>query len=172
MDDALQEGARGQNHGRRTPDAAPIVGNPGHAAVLNDEILDGCGLDRQALALGQGRLHGGAVQAAIDLGAGPADGGALGSVQKPVLDGGLVGDAAHQTVQGVDLANEVALSEAADGRIAAHLADRLELMGEQQGARAGAPGGMGRLAASMAAADHDHIPGLGQVWLQNSEAGL
>ena len=60
-------------------------------------------------------------------------------------------------VEGVDLADQVALAQAADGRVAGHLADRLELVGEQQRARA-QPRGRGRgLAAGVAAADDDHV---------------
>ena len=40
-----------------------------------------------------------------------------------------VGDAAHDAVEGVDLANEMALAEAADGRVAGHGADGREPCG-------------------------------------------
>ena len=70
---------------------------------------------------------------------------------------GLV-DHAHQPVQGVDLADQMALAQAADGRVAAHLADGLELVGEQQGARAEARRRRGGFAAGVAAADDDHVP--------------
>ena len=84
---------------------------------------------------------------------------ALGPVQQPELDARLVRHPAHQAVERVDLAHQVALAEAADGRVARHLADGVQAMGEQQGARAGAGRGRGGLAPGMAAADHDHIPG-------------
>ena len=54
-------------------------------------------------------------------------GRALGSIEQPELDAGCVGDPAHQAVERVDLADQMALAEPADGRVARHLADRREL---------------------------------------------
>ena len=69
----------------------------------------------------------------------------------------VVGQPAHQPVEGVDLAHQVALAQAADGRVAGHLADGLELVGEQQGARAEARRRGRGLAAGVPAADDDHV---------------
>ena len=68
-----------------------------------------------------------------------------------------VGDPAHQAVQRVDLAHEMALAEPADGRIAGHLADGGEAVGDQRRARAHARRGGRGLAAGMAAADDDDV---------------
>ena len=51
----------------------------------------------------------------------------------------------------------MALAQAADGGVAGHLADGLEFVGEQQGARAKARRGRRGFAAGMAAADHDDV---------------
>jgi len=48
-------------------------------------------------------------------------------------------------------------AEPADGGIAGHLADRVAAMGGEERARAEARGGRRRLAACMAAADHDDV---------------
>ena len=64
---------------------------------------------------------------------------------------------AHHPVQRIDLANEMALGQAADRRIARHLADGFELMGQQQGPRAQPRRGRGRLAAGMTAANDDDV---------------
>ena len=90
------------------------------------------------------------------------DGRALRAVQHPELDAGHVGQAAHDAVQRVDLPDQVALAQAADGRVAAHLADGLELVGEQERARAEARRRGRRLAARVSPADDDHIPGHGR----------
>jgi hypothetical protein len=47
-----------------------------------------------------------------------------------------IGRARHQPVEGVDLAHEMALAEAADRRIAAHRADRLARSNETSPVRA------------------------------------
>ena len=72
-----------------------------------------------------------------------------------------VGDLAHQAVEGVDLADQMPLAEPADGRIAGHLADGGEAVGDQRRARAHAGRSRRSLAAGMAAADHDHVVGVG-----------
>ena len=54
------------------------------------------------------------------------------------------------------------LTDTADGRIAAHLAKRLDAVREQQRFRARARGRQRSLAASVAAADNDHIKTVGK----------
>ena len=76
-------------------------------------------------------LHGLAIELAVGLGARSAHRRTLGAVEQAELDSGLIGDAAHQPVQRIDLAHQMTLAESADGRIAGHLADRREAMGHQ-----------------------------------------
>ena len=88
---------------------------------------------------------------------GPAHRRTLAAVEDAELDAAAIGDAAHQAVQRVDLAHQMALAEPADRRIAGHRADGREAMGHQRGLRAHA-GGRGRgFAAGVAAADHDDV---------------
>ena len=47
-----------------------------------------------------------------------------------------IGHPAHHAVERVDLAHQMALAQPADGRVAGHLADGGELMGDEQRARA------------------------------------
>ena len=98
--------------------------------------------------------------APVGLGAGGADGRALAGVQGAEVDAGPVGGRGHDAAQRIDLPGEVALADAADGRVAAHLADGFEVLGEQQGAGAQARGGRGGFGAGVAAADHDHVKGV------------
>ena len=65
------------------------------------------------------------------------------------------------TPQGVDLFDQVALADAADRGVAAHLPQRLDVVGQQQGLAAHARGGERGLGAGMAAADDDDIEFLG-----------
>ena len=66
----------------------------------------------------------GGVEPAVGLGARRPDGGALAAVEHAELDAGLVGDEAHEAAEGVDLADDLALADAADGGVAGHAADR------------------------------------------------
>ena len=160
MDEAAQEGAGGEDHGAGR-EAPPVAGDDaGDGAVLDDEVLDR-GLDHlEARGRRDRRLHGLAIELAVGLGAGALHGGAFAAVQHPELDAGFVRHPAHQPVERVDLAHEMALAEAADGRIAGHFADCGKAVGDEGGPRAHPRRGRGRLAAGMAAADHDHIEAL------------
>ena len=111
----------------------------------------------EAGGLGDRRLHRLAIELAIGLGARALHGRTLRAIEQAELDAGLVGDPAHQAVERVDLADQMALAEPADRRIARHLADGRRLVGDERRARAHARGGRRRLAAGVAAADNDDI---------------
>ena len=100
-------------------------------------------------------LH--AVELLVALGARAPDGGAARGVEQAELDADGVGDLAHDAAQGVDFAHQVALGHAADGRIAAHLRDQVEVHGDERGLQAHARGGHGGFAAGVAGAHHDDI---------------
>ena len=69
----------------------------------------------------------------------------------------------HRAAQRIDLLDQMALADAADRRIAGHLAQRLDVVGQQQRARAH-PGRCERsLGAGMAAADDDDVETLREV---------
>ena len=57
----------------------------------------------------------------------------------------------------IDLLDQVALANAADRRIAAHLPERLDAVREQKCAPAHTRRGERRLGAGMTAADDDHV---------------
>ena len=96
-------------------------------------------------------------RAAIRLHARRAHRGTLARVQRARLDRRGIGRARHDAAQRVDLFDEVALADAADGRVAAHLAQRLDGLREQQRARTHAGGRERRLGAGVPAADHDYV---------------
>ena len=134
---------------------------PAALPVLDDQVLDR-GFDHVEVRRGADRrLHGLAVELAVGLGAGTLHRRAFAAVQHAELDAGQVGDLAHQAVEGVDLADQMTLAEPANGRIAGHLADGGEAVGDQRRARAHARRSGSSLAAGMAAADHDNVEGVG-----------
>ncbi len=127
--------AAARDAARRRPVTTPVT------AAARDRSPDprrrrpGC--VRFGLA-GEQRLHRLAVELAVGLGAGAADGRALAAVEHPELDAGAVDGPGHEPVEGVDLADQLALGEAADGRVAGHLADGVEVVGDA--AACGRPG--------------------------------
>ena len=102
-------------------------------------------------------LHGLAIELAVGLGARAAHGRALAPVQHPELDAAAIGRPRHHAVERIDLADEMALAEPADRRIAGHHADGLGLMRHQRRARAEPRRSGGGLDAGMAAADDDDV---------------
>ena len=95
-------------------------------ACIQKDIDNRVAADLEVGLLGQQRLHGLAVELAIGLGARAAHGRPLGKIEGAELDAGAVDGAAHDAVQGIDLAHQMALAQPADGGIAGHLADRVD----------------------------------------------
>ncbi|KAG1245518.1 hypothetical protein G6F65_021188 [Rhizopus arrhizus] len=157
MDLAGQEGAGGQHHGLGV-EAQPGLGDdPAHGVAFDDQVIDG-GLEhgQVGLAFDDGAdRH--AVQVAVGLAAGGAHGRALGGVERAPLDAGPVGGMRHRAAQGVNLLDQVALADAADGRVAAHRPHRFDVVGQQQGAHAGTGCGQRGFGAGVATADDDDL---------------
>ena len=97
------------------------------------------------------------IQPTVGLGSGRADGGSLARVEDPELDAGTVDGPRHRATQGVDLAHEVPLADTAEGRVAAHLAEGLDALGQQQSLAAHARSRKRRLGAGMAATHHNDL---------------
>ncbi len=157
MDEAAQERPGGQNHraGRQNPAIGQANGR--YTAFREDQIV-GLALDHgQIRRLEDRALHGGGVELAVGLGAGAAHRGAFAAVQNAELDAALVGDAAHQAVQCIDLPHQMALAEPADRRIAGHRADGRKFVRHQRGFGAHPRGRSRGFAAGVAAADDDDV---------------
>ncbi len=157
MDQPAQKCAGGQHHGAGRELAAVRESEPGGPAARHDQVV-GLALDHRQIGGGGDRLlHGGGIELAVGLGARSAHRRTLAAVEHPELDAAAVGDPAHQAVERVDLADQMALAEPADGRIARHRADGRELVGHQRSRRAHARGRGRGLTAGVAAADDDDV---------------
>ena len=93
----------------------------------------------------------------VALGAGRPDGGAARSVEQAKLDADGVGDLSHDAAEGVDFADEMSFGDAADGGIAGHLRDQIDIERVERGLQAHARGGHGGFASGVAGADHDYV---------------
>ena len=129
---------------------------------FNDEVDDLGLLDEE---VGDGLeffAHAGAVEGFVALGAGAPDGGAAGGVEEAKLDAAGVGYFAHDAAEGVDFADEMALGYAADGRVAGHLGDEVEVEREEGRSEAHARCCGGGFAASVACADDQDVELFGE----------
>ena len=154
---AGEERARGEHDGGRVEAQARLRDRADHAPAFNGDVVDGL-LEHGEVGLridlrADRRL----VERAVGLRARGAHGRTLARVERAPLDAGAVRGARHGATERVDLLDQVALADAADRGIAAHLSHGLEAVREQQRARAGAGRGKRGLGAGMAAADHDHV---------------
>ena len=155
--DGLEEGAGGEHDGAGLvvdPAAAADAGDP---AMIFEQALDHLLAQGEVFLTFDGELGQELVGFLVALGAWAVHGGALAPVQQAELDGGLVGEEAHRAAEGVDLADDLALGDAADGGVAAHLADGVAVDGQQGGLAAHASGGQRGFQAGVARADDDDI---------------
>ncbi len=97
------------------------------------------------------------IDAAIALGPGGAHGRTLAPVQQPVLQCRAIRSPSHQAAQRIHLMDQVALADAADGGIAGHLRNGIEVLRDQPHARTPTGRGPGRLTAGMARTHDDDI---------------
>ena len=73
------------------------------------------------------------------------------------MDSGAIDSPRHDPAHRIDFPRQVTLTDTADGRVAAHLTDGFQTLGQQQGPCAHACRGRGRLRTSVATTDNDHI---------------
>ena len=97
------------------------------------------------------------VQRAIGLSPGGPHRGALTRVQGAKLNAGSISGQGHHAAQGIDFPHQVGFSDAADGRVAGHLANGFDALRQQQGVRPEASRRQGRFRPCMAATDDDHV---------------
>ena len=161
VDLAIEERPGRQHHGARAEADAHLRHRAHHPVALHHQVIHGLLEQPQVGLVLQHAADGGFVEDAVGLRACGAHGRAFGAVEGAELDATLVRGQRHGTAQRVHLLDQMALANAANAGVAAHLPQGLDVVGEQQGFAAHAGSGQGGLGASMATADNDHIKFLG-----------
>ena len=157
VDQAVEEGAGGEDHGRGFETDTQLGDGADDAVPFDDQVVASLGEDGQVGLVFQAGANGLLVQHPVGLGPGGPHGGALGGVEDAELDAALVGGCRHGAAQGVHFLDQVPLADAANGGIAAHGPQGFQVVGEQQGVRPHAGGRQGSLGAGVAAANDDDI---------------
>src|SRR6266550_558153 len=157
VDSPAQECARRDDYAprREAPSVARL--DAGGATAGEDQICDHPLGQLESGELLEEVADGPAVQRTVALRAWRPDGRALRPVEHPKLDRGAVGGAAHEAAEGIHLADQGTLGDAADGGVAGHLADGIQDGRDEQRAGAEAGGHGGRLGAGVTAAHDDYI---------------
>ena len=101
--------------------------------------------------------HRALVELAVRLRARRAHRRSLARVEGAKLDARRIGGERHDAAERIDLLDEVALADAADRGVAAHLAESLDVVREQERAPAHAGGRERRLGAGVPASHHDDV---------------
>ena len=157
VNQAVQKGAGGDEHGPGPVGQSQGLHHPHHPAVLDQEPLHhGLAQLDQRLML-QAGLHGQAIGLLVALDPGAAHRRPFGEVQGAELDAGEVRQFPHGPAQGVDLFDHVALGQAAHRRVAGHLGHGVEIEVEEEHLEAHAGRGQGPFAAGVARPDDDQI---------------
>src|SRR3954464_16013710 len=110
MNEAIQKGARGQDHGAADdPTSVPgqDCGNP--PSLVDLQILHCGGQNGEALLLGKQSLHRLPIEFAVSLSPRTADCGTLGSVEHAELDAAPIDGPGHDSVQGINFPDQVPL---------------------------------------------------------------
>ncbi len=157
VDAPAEEGAHGQHHGGGVKAQPHLGDHAGDPFARHQQVVHGLLEQGEIGLVFQGLAHEGLVEGTIGLGAGGAHRRPFAGIEGAELDARMVGGTGHDAAQGVDLLHQVALADAADGGVAAHLPQGLDVMGQQQGTRTQARRGQCGLGPGVAAADHDDI---------------
>ena len=157
VDLAIEKRARGQDHAARSKRMPTCVTAPAIPVAFHDQVVARPLEEPEVRLVLQAAPDRRLVEDPVGLGARRPHRRALGAVQDAEVDAGFVGRRRHRAAQRVDLLDQVALADAADRRVAAHLPQGLDVVRQQQRRRAHARRGERGLGAGVAAADDDHV---------------
>ena len=157
VDATTQERTGRQDDARCIEANAHLRHNSRHRIVGSNEIV-ACALENEQIRLrldapADGRL----VEQSIRLRTCGPYSGAFRPIEDPEVDPGLVRCGGHGAAERVDLLDQMALADPADRRVAAHLAERLDGVRQQQSRCPHARRGERSLGAGMTATDNDHV---------------
>ena len=153
----VQIGAGGKNHGFGGVFPAQVGAQAGNGTVFRENFHNLGLFQLQTGLLFQGVLHILLVAPPVRLGPQGVNGRALAPVQHPVLDAAVVRGHAHFPAQGIQLPDQVALSGAADGGVAGHIAHGVQIDGKENGMQSQPGAGQSGFNTGVARADDGNL---------------
>ena len=97
------------------------------------------------------------IQCPISLCSGSLDGRATRAIKQTELDTGAIDHSTHNSAKSINLTYEVSLTDAADGWIAGHLSNQIEIESDNCSLGTDSGSGRSRFTAGVASADYNYI---------------
>ncbi len=157
MDKSAEEGACRQHYGSGQETQTHLRDDATYLILLDNQVVRRLLKYPQVRLAFQGVTNGSFVEHAVSLRSGGSNGRPLATVEHAKLDTALVGSGGHGPAQRVDLLDQMALADATDRWVTAHLPQSFHIVAEQQGLHAHACRCKRSFGAGMAATDNDHV---------------
>src|SRR5439155_10758834 len=157
VDAAAEERAGGEHHGARAEAASVNRHDARGARAVRVQTGNHSLRELDAGESLEQRPYGATVQRAIALGSRRPHGGTLGAIEHPELDRRAIGRSPHDAAEGIDLAHHGTLRDPADGGIAGHLTDGVEVGRQEEDLRTQASGHDGRFGSGVAGTYNNHV---------------
>ena len=163
MDTAIQKGAGGQHHRTAAKTDTDLRNGTNHAVPFHHQVVHRLLKQPQIRLVFQHASNRSLVQNAVCLRTSGTHSRTFGAIEYPKLDAALVCCQRHRTAECIHLFHQMTFANATDAGVATHLAERLNVVGQQQSLTTHARRSQGRFCTGMATAHHDHVKVLGVV---------
>ncbi len=154
---AIQKCPGGDDHGTAFERAAIAQRDAGGAARLDIQSGHFGLFDADIRFLLEDLAHASSIQLLVHLSARRPNGGSAAGVEQPELDAHRVGHFPHHPTQRVDFAHQVTLGNAADGGVAGHLRDQVQVHGDDGRLQTHSRGGAGGFTPGVTGADDNDV---------------
>jgi hypothetical protein len=132
VNQAVEEGAGSQDHRTRSKAHAQLGHDTGDMVAIEHQVVTCLREDHQIGLVLEATADRLPVQHAICLRARRAHRRTLARIENPELDACCIGRLGHRPAQGIDFLDQMPLADAADRRVAAHRAECLQVVRQQQ----------------------------------------
>ena len=157
MNQAAQKCARRQNHTRGAVSKAGVIFNAHHGIVFDHQPFHHGLLQIQIRLAFNSGFHQCVIPAFIVLGSGRVNRWPFFGIQRPVLDGGLIGDSGHFSAERIDFLDQLTLGHSTDGRAARHGGNLIEIDRQKKHRTTHPCCRQSRFTSGMSGSDHDDV---------------
>ncbi len=125
--------------------------------TVHNQVISSLLENLQIVLVLQNRANRCLVQHTVSLSTGCSDSRSLACVEDPELNTATISSTCHGAIERIDLFDQMAFADTADGRVAGHLSKGLDVMGQQQCLGTDASRRQRSLRTGMTATNYDYI---------------